>query len=78
MTLLRKCAIHVEYWVIQSRERSKSKCYIPATYNNRNRNGERNEMKRNEIVSLSEGPNTWAKLINYHYGLLMVTDDGDY
>ena len=30
-------------------------------------------MKRNGIVSLSEGPNIWAKLINYHYGLLMVT-----
>ena len=38
-------------------------------------------MKRNETASLSEGPpNIWinAKLINYHYGLLMVTDDGDY
>ena len=37
-----------------------------------------NEMKRNETVRLSEGPNIWAKLINYHYGLLTVTDDGDY
>ena len=35
-------------------------------------------MKRNEIVSLSEGPNILAKLIDYHYVLLMVTDDGDY
>ena len=48
-----------------------------ATYNNQNR---KNKMKRNRIVSLSEGSNIWisAKLINYHYGLLMVTDDGDY
>ena len=38
----------------------------------------RNETKRNGIVSLSEGPNIWAKLIDYHYVLLMVTDDGDY
>ena len=37
-----------------------------------------NEMKRNGIVSLSEGPNIWAKLINYCYGLLTVTDDDDY
>ena len=35
-------------------------------------------MKRNETVRLSESPNIWAKLINYHYGLLTVTDDGDY
>ena len=47
-----------------------------ATYNNRNRNGERNETKRKGIESLSEGSNIWinAKLINYHYGLLMVTN----
>ena len=40
-------------------------------------------MKQNETklcMSLSEGPNIWinAKLITImHYGLLMVTDDGD-